>query len=261
MPKKGTSDSSAEITMKLLTLLAERESVGVRESARELSVSPSTALRLLKTLTERDYAFYSESTKTYSIGTSFVQLAARVYQGFSLARIARPALEELFGTVNETVNLGILTKDLTRVIHIDKVVTNRVVRIDTGIGHEAPSYCTGLGKAMLAFKPLTDVRNMLDVVELVPKTANTITSAESIIEILHRVRSQGYAEDREEFAEHLECIAAPILNRNNEVVAALSISRLSIDHLGFDNATCEQLISAARRVSAQLTAAPNIRFP
>lgn len=246
--------------MKLLTMLAGQESVGVRESARELGVSPSTALRLLKTLAEHDYAYYSENTRTYGIGTGFVQLAAQVYQSFSLARIARPILEDLFGQVNETVNLGILTRDLTRVIHIDKVVTNRVVRIDTGIGHEAPSYCTGLGKAMLAFKPKGDVREMLGGMELLAKTANTITNVDSIMDNLLLIKSQGYAEDKEEFAEHLECVAAPILDRNSGVVAALSISRLSLDNQGFDRAICEQLMAAAQRISVQLMDTPNIRL-
>jgi len=260
MPKKGTSANSTELALHLLTMLSENEFIGVRESARGLSVSPSTALRMLRTLADHDFAYYSEETKTYGIGTNFVKVAAQVYHGFSLSRVARPILENLFIQANETVNLGILTKDLTQVIHIDKVVTNRVVRIDTGIGHEAPSYCTGLGKAMLAFEPISAVRDMLNHIDLRAQTDRTITDIDAILNELNKVKGRGYADDLEEFAEHLECIAAPIFNHTGKVVAALSISRLSLHNQNFDETICNQLINATKEISAQLGTHPNVRL-
>jgi len=55
-------------------------------------------------------------------------------------------------------------------------------------------------------------------------TKNTITSRERLIEELSRIRMLGYSIDNEEFEFGIRCIAAPVFDGNNQVVAAISIS-------------------------------------
>jgi IclR family KDG regulon transcriptional repressor len=55
-------------------------------------------------------------------------------------------------------------------------------------------------------------------------TKNTITDSNKLIKELNLIKKQGYALDREEFELGLICLAVPIFNQNNEVVASLSAS-------------------------------------
>lgn len=58
-------------------------------------------------------------------------------------------------------------------------------------------------------------------------TPYTITDPEEIREELATIRKDGIAHDRQEIALGLSCIAAPIFGRNNEPIAAMSVSGAS----------------------------------
>ena len=61
-------------------------------------------------------------------------------------------------------------------------------------------------------------------VEFKRSTANTLVSAESLLEVLDQVKVQGFGEDNEEQEEGLRCIAVPVFDRFGVVIAGLSIS-------------------------------------
>ena len=60
--------------------------------------------------------------------------------------------------------------------------------------------------------------------ELPKFTEKTITSWEKLLEELQKIRQEGYAVDDEELELGLTCVAAPILGKDGEAIAALSIS-------------------------------------
>ena len=55
-------------------------------------------------------------------------------------------------------------------------------------------------------------------------TPQTITSVPEMLVELERVRRQGYAVDNEEFAIGLRCVARPLRDLDDKVIAALSVS-------------------------------------
>jgi len=55
-------------------------------------------------------------------------------------------------------------------------------------------------------------------------TKNTINNWDDLLIELDNVRSRGYAVDNEELEIGLTCVAAPILDKENNVIAAISIS-------------------------------------
>jgi len=59
---------------------------------------------------------------------------------------------------------------------------------------------------------------------MAPLTSRTITSKQKLVEELREIRKQGYALDRREIEEDVECIGAPIRNHIRDVIAAISIS-------------------------------------
>ncbi|MFV0316190.1 MAG: IclR family transcriptional regulator, partial [Microthrixaceae bacterium] len=94
-------------------------------------------------------------------------------------------------------------------------------RLPTRLGGRMPAYCTGLGKAMLAF----DDRNAQAVLEgsLPARTANTLSSAPGLGRDLEAVRTRGVAFDHQESYEGLGCVAAPIRN-SGRAIGAVSVT-------------------------------------
>jgi DNA-binding IclR family transcriptional regulator len=81
-----------------------------------------------------------------------------------------------------------------------------------------------VGKALLAWKELKEVRNLLGEGCLDAFTQNTLTEVDDLVRHLETVRSKGYALDNEEREIGVRCVTAPIRDHNGEVMAALSLS-------------------------------------
>ncbi|HCJ58459.1 MAG TPA: hypothetical protein DHV55_14680 [Clostridiaceae bacterium] len=97
------------------------------------------------------------------------------------------------------------------------------MRIFTTIGSRMPAYCTGMGKAMLAYIDDEKINNLLpDALE--PMTEHTITDKNELLKRLADIREKGYAMDNEENSIGLRCIAAPIFDHKGNAKYAISVS-------------------------------------
>jgi len=112
----------------------------------------------------------------------------------------------------------------TEILYLDKVDSPRSVGVMSKIGQRNPVYCTSLGKSLLAFQREEDQERIVAEIEFTPLTPHTITSRKELLKELNQIRSQGYALDRREIEEDVECIAAPIRNHLGNAIAAISIS-------------------------------------
>jgi IclR family pca regulon transcriptional regulator len=102
-----------------------------------------------------------------------------------------------------------------------------------------------MGKAMLAYKDATTLREILDRTDMARRGPNTVTNREQLMAALAKVRQTGVAINNEELAPGLRSLAAPIRDRTGEVVAAINVAV----HLSAAPSTSEAL---ARRVEPPL---------
>ena len=94
------------------------------------------------------------------------------------------------------------------------------------LGERAPMYCTGLGKAMMAFMPEEETEAMM-AGSMEPYTSFTLTDPVKLREELAAIRMRGYAVDNMEHEFGLRCVAVPVFDTNGQVMAAISVSGLS----------------------------------
>ena len=73
------------------------------------------------------------------------------------------------------------------------------------------------------------MRRILDGRRLEQLTRRTITNEGDLVAELKAVRQQGYALSEGEYVSELYCVAAPIHNRDTEVVAAIGIGATAAD--------------------------------
>ena len=92
------------------------------------------------------------------------------------------------------------------------------------VGPRIHAYCSGIGKAILAFLDEQTLNAYLARTPLNAFTPSTITSRQALIEDLKAARAKGYSVDREEAVQGLGCIGAPIFDRRGAVAGALSLS-------------------------------------
>ena len=120
-----------------------------REIAEKTGLPVSTTFRMLKFLVENGYL--RSAASTYTLGLGIARLGNIAASQNPLLKISRPLLAELSAKTMETVHLAELKDHQIR--YVEKVEGVRSVRMGSLIGNYSPLFCTGIGKAILAFLP------------------------------------------------------------------------------------------------------------
>jgi DNA-binding IclR family transcriptional regulator len=248
-PSTSTAPAAATAVDKALTLLKsladhDRE-IGVSELARRTGLTKSTAFRLLGILQRNDIV--ERSGSGYRLGTRLFDIGTRVYGPTSLVLRERllPYLADLYELTHETVHLAVLHD--TEIVYVNKIHGHRAARAPSRIGARLPAYCTGVGKALLAFDH--DAAEAAIAAGLPALTEYTVSDPARFRAELLRIRQDGIAYDRQEAALGLSCVAVPIMGGAGRPVAALSVA--GADHR-FDPA---RFAPALRRVAFEASRA------
>ncbi len=222
----GTRDSGEGTVGKALAVLDAVASYGRPVRFGELlTTSPypkATLYRLVQVLTKQAMLTYDPDRQTYTPGLRLVRLAHAAWQSASLAPVARPYLETLSEQVGETVHLAQL--DGGQVLYVDKINSADPLAMYSQAGKVAPVYCTGVGKAMIAFLPEGQLEPILQQQSYHAFTDKTLSDPDALRAELVRIRDRGHAYDREEHEPGIICIAMPILTRANRVLGAVSVT-------------------------------------
>ncbi|KLU63429.1 transcriptional regulator KdgR [Peptococcaceae bacterium CEB3] len=213
---------SVERAILILELFSNRDSeLALSEISHRLSLNKSTAFGILSTLEHYNFVQKASDTGKYKLGIKLLELGNMVLEQMDLRQIARPYLDELVAKFSETSHLAVL--DGYEVVYIDKVDSDRSIRMNSEVGSRRPGYCTGVGKAILSYLPDDQWKKHLPP-SLEKFTPNTIISQESLLEEMKHIRQKGFSEDNEEIEEGLSCVGVPIFNQGNQVIASISVS-------------------------------------
>jgi len=209
--------------LRLIEALAQADSsVRLGELARAVGQPKTTVFRILATLTQEGYVQHAPGSDAYEL-TDRINLLTRNRAEETVRQTARPFLGRLLARFEQTVNLGVLDRNQIRYIEIQEGL--RSVHSSPTVNTFAPVHCTALGKVALAFLPPGEARRILEANAPLQKfTERTITSARGLARELSRIRKQGFAVDHEEMERGEQCVGAPILGSNGELLAAFSIS-------------------------------------
>jgi IclR family KDG regulon transcriptional repressor len=220
---RGTKSINRAIDL-LEALGGNPQGVSLSELSHFLGIPKPSIHRILRTLVDRQFVEEDLDLEKYTLGLGILRLSQSVLAGVELRQQARPVLEDLNRSWDETVHLGILDEKGPRVIYIDKIESSQAVRLVSRVGQSVPVHCTALGKALLSSYEECEIESLLADYTFITFTHNTITNLNDLLIQLDEVREQGYAVDNVEHEESVICIAAPIINSDGRAVAAVSIS-------------------------------------
>jgi DNA-binding IclR family transcriptional regulator len=201
-------------------LTAHPDGLRLTDIVQKSGVPKATTLRLLDALVTSN-AVAVDSYGVYRLGARCASWGSAFLDSIDIRRIAHDTLAGLAELTAETCHLGVL--EGLQVLYADKIDGKHSVRMFSRIGGTNPLYCTGLGKAMLAFLP-EDQATAVAEGELEPRTENTITDADALIREMAATRRRGYSIDDVENEDGVRCVGAPIFDHHNRVVASISVA-------------------------------------
>lgn len=229
MQKKRENEvkvKSLQKAIEILNCFTEKSTWGVTELSEYLDLNKSNVHSILTTFKAMEYLDQDEETGKYKLGLGIYTLSHALGENNVISNIALPYMQELADRFGERVYLGIPHED--EVVYVSSTYPQEAVYLmRTIIGERAKMYCTGLGKAMMAYLPEDRVRQYARE-EKERYTEYTITEENALLEELGAIRARGYAIDNMEHEFGIKCVAVPIFNKQRKLEAAISISGPSL---------------------------------
>lgn len=196
--------------------------VRFNEILKQSPFPKASTYRLLQSLVNQDMLSLERESGRYALGTRLIRLAHSSWSRASLAPIAAPFLDALAKLTGETIHLAKL--DNGQVLYLDKRSAARPIKMFSDAGKIGPAYCTGVGKAMLAFLDAGLRREIIAQQSFYAHTEHTLGSARALEDELAIIRKEGVAFDREEHEPNIICIAVPILANTGAIIGGISIT-------------------------------------
>jgi IclR family transcriptional regulator, pca regulon regulatory protein len=210
----------------LSSFTASRSLLGISDLARMLGLNRSTTHRYVATLVALGYLEQDVPTRRYRLGPRVIDLGLSAINSMELREISLPHLQQLCDETGNTVNMAIL--DGADVVYVERCRSTRQgqrdIDLNLHVGSRMPSYCTSMGKVLLAYLPNDRLEALLAGMRLTKRGPNTLTSRSALRAELGQVRAAGLAVNNEELAFGLRSIAVPVHGASGEVAAAVNLA-------------------------------------
>lgn len=214
--------------------------------SKKLDINKSSLFSLLNTLEVLGW-IVKTSSDTYKLGPSLGRFSSAYLSQFNLVQNFHKEAEKSVLRINETIQLGIL--DEKDVVYLGKVNSSNNVRLVTDPGMRFPAYATAIGKVQMLEWENDYVYQMFKDTDWELKTKFTTSSVEDLVLKIEDAKQKGYVVENEESAIGFHCVAAPIYNHENQIIAGVSFS-MPTDSWNdkFENAK-KEIIDLATRLS------------
>lgn len=209
-------------TLAVLDCFIEKEEITFSELIKLSKLDNSTLNRIINSLTYNEYLTKNEKSGLYSLGKKILLLGLKVINKIDFKNAVHPVLKNLAAETKETANAAILLEN--ELAYIDIVEGSFALRLSAKIGDKANINSTALGKAIVANLGENKSEEILNKINFVKRTENTISNKDTFKKELNKVIKNGYAIDNEEDEPGVKCIASAVFDHSHEVIGAISIS-------------------------------------
>ena len=210
-------------SMQLLALFDQAHPErGITELAELSGMLKSSVHNIVSTFEACNVLARNPVSGKYQLASKVLEYAYAYSITNTIDVVMKPLMDQLADEIGETVLLAI--PDHGKVVYSRSSVPRSQMETFRHVrGVTAAMYCTGIGKAMLAYLP----QEVFDEVAAKPMpafTANTITTKQALAQELEQIRRQGYSVDNMEHEFGIKCVAVPLFNTKGKLVGAVSIT-------------------------------------
>lgn len=217
-----TSTPAIDKSVAILDYLSDNiAGVTFTELYTNLNLPKSSTFLLIKSLLA--HGLIRQQGELYFLSLRLSKWGKKAIDCFNIKEIAYPILRDLTNKTGLTSHLGVLTDNYPS--YLVKVESPFAIIVNSYVGKQLPLNSTALGKVFLSYIDEKTREHLLETLGPFQKyTEKTITDIDVLRKSLDKVKEHGFAIDNEEDCEGVICLAAPVLDRNNNIVAAVSIS-------------------------------------
>lgn len=247
--KNNGSMQTIDRAMLVLRSFSKNESVlSLADLHKKTGLSKSSLQRILNSLVYNKVMEKDDRNKTYKLGIELYFLAQLVDVNAQIFSIAKPYMEVLRDKYGESVSLNII-KDGERIC-IGYFEGSYELTALSYIGQTSPLYAGASAKVLLAYLSEEEQQGAIEKMTFERIANRTIPSKEKLMEEIKEIRQVGYAFSYEERVEGGFSTSAPIKNRENELIASVSMAgpifRVNEEKI---KVYCEELIQIAEQIS------------
>lgn len=219
-------DYQIELVDKLVRILeALRDApagLTLRELAGRTGFVKSSVHRTLASLKRHGYVEQAAPGGPYSLGVQCLLLARGLKEGIGLLRYARPFLQEIVDTFNESAYLAILRGGRGIFVEVTEA-RRRDLRLVGPLGAHVFYHATAAGKVFASFLPPDARATLLGSIELRALTPRTLTRRADVEREWTLVARRGFALNHEESIVGAVFLAAPVFDAERAVCASVSV--------------------------------------
>lgn len=224
MPNETRRIQSVDRAFQILRQINENGCSSISEISEDIGLSPGTVHTHLATL--KSNGFIQQEGEKYKLGMEFIPFSERVRGQTELFRAGKMEVEKLAHEYDAVAHLITEYQKKTLILYetFGKDAIGKEIHTKKRDEPQIHTHCTAGGKAILAHLPDSKVEQIIDEHGLPTYTSHTITDEEVLYEELDRIRDQRYAVNNEEVVYGNQGIGAPIIDKNERVLGAISIS-------------------------------------
>ena len=186
--------------------------------AEALGVSWTTLHRTLSQLEQDGFLARDPDTNRYGIGPRMWFIGTSYLANHPVVEVAQPYLETRVEGIDFTVQLVERSGRLSVVLY-SRHTTGEVITKAT-YGYHFPLHCGSKGQVLLAHAAPDFIDDYLSG-DLEKLTPDTETDPVALREILSSIRELGYARTVGDVQRFTGSLAAPVFDRNDEVIASV----------------------------------------
>jgi Transcriptional regulator len=220
----------------------------ISQVAERTSLSRATARRLLLTLTGLG-DLHAEG-RTFRPTPEVRALAGRFATPTDPWEFAKAYLQSLTDRTGESASIAVL--DDTEILYVARVQTRRLMTLSITVGSRLPAHATSKGQVLLAHLPDAELEAYFDRTSIARFTKRTVVDETELRGVLAEVRRQGWSLVDDQLEEGLSSVAAPLVDPDGRVSAALSVcahaGRVTPQQLRSD--FLPLVVETAKRISA-----------
>jgi IclR family KDG regulon transcriptional repressor len=205
-------------------LASSGEPLGVSAIARALDIPKSSCFSILSTLESSGYV-RRHPDQSWSLTLKVVLVGAQAGRKVDVLAFAKPVLEQLAHSTGMPAHLAVL--DQAGVVYADKVEPPGFIRFETYPGKRASLHLTALARAIVAHLEPPDLTRLMTRYRFTGGTPRAARSRDDFEARLEETRSRGYAYEQEEETAGVSCIAAPVFDGSQRVLAAVGVTGLA----------------------------------
>jgi IclR family transcriptional regulator, pca regulon regulatory protein len=249
--RRGRSEhvQSLERGLAVLAAFTARDtSLTISQVAERTSLSRATARRLLLTLEQLGYV--EANRREFNLTPSVLELTKPFAASVDPWAFTKPYLQSLTDRLEESASIAVL--DATEILYVARTPTRRLMTLAVTVGSRLPAHATSKGRVLLAFLPEAELEAYFQRSAMQRFTDRTVVNEDELREILGVIRDQGWAIVDEQLEKGLCSVAAPIVESNGRVSAALSVCAHAgrVDPTTLRSEFLPLVLETARRVSA-----------